>query len=35
MDITLHLLSTKEIEANEELILNAIDKERIIKAIDI
>lgn len=32
MDITLHLLSTKEIEANEELILDVIDKERIIKA---
>lgn len=32
MDITLHLLSTKEIEANEELILNVIDKDRIIKA---
>lgn len=32
MDIILHLLSTKEIEANEELILDVIDKERIIKA---
>lgn len=32
MDIILHLLSTKEIETNEELILDAIDKERITKA---
>lgn len=32
MDITLHLLSTKEIEANEESILDVIDKDRIAKA---
>ena len=32
MDRALHLLSTKEIESNKELILNVIDKDKINKA---